>query len=277
MRTIVRAIASPSETLRFAARLYFRYLSLCLKTETQYRASYLMLTFTGFITSGMEFLGIWALFDRFHMIRGWTFAEVGLLYGMVNVAFALSEKCGRGFDLFHNYVKTGDFDRILLRPVPAVLQVLGIEMQILRLGRLMQGLIVLIWAALSLNLQWTAGKVAFTGLCILGGTSLFLGLLVLQATMSFWTIEGLEIMNVLTYGGIETAQYPLSIYRPWLRHFFTFVVPLACINYLPAMAILNRGDASLASYLSPALGFIFLAVSLQIWKIGILHYQSTGS
>ena len=46
------------------------------------------------------------------------------------------------------------------------------------------------------------------------------------------TVESIEIVNCLTYGGIETAQFPLSIYRPWFRSFFTFVVPLVAINWL---------------------------------------------
>jgi len=68
---------------------------------------------------------------------------------------------------------------------------------------------------------------------IAGGACLFYGLFVIQAVMAFWTIETLEIMNTVTYGGTQTAQYPLTIYHPWLRRFFTFVVPLVCMNYIP--------------------------------------------
>ena len=114
-----------------------------------------------------------------------------------------------------------------------------------------------------------------------GGTCLFSGLFVLQATLAFWTIDTLEIMNTVTYGGVETTQYPLSIYRGWFRRFFTFVVPLACVNYFPALAILDRpdplGTPLWFQWLSPALGGLFLVVALQIWKLGVRHYRSTGS
>ncbi|XXX55556.1 ABC-2 family transporter protein [Sorangium sp. So ce124] len=59
---------------------------------------------------------------------------------------------------------------------------------------------------------------------------MFYGLLVLQATLCFWTVESLEIMNAWTYGGTEAAQYPLTLYRDWFRRFFTFVVPLASVS-----------------------------------------------
>lgn len=86
----------------------------------------------------------------------------------------------------------------------------------------------------------------------------------------------LEVMNTMTYGGVETAQFPLSIYRPWFRWFFTLVVPLACANYFPSMAILGHGTNPLY-YLSPLVGLAFLLAALQVWRFGVRHYCSTGS
>ncbi|HZO90202.1 MAG TPA: ABC-2 family transporter protein [Chthonomonadaceae bacterium] len=264
-----------------ALRLYFRYLGLSLRGQMQYRASFWMLTLGQMLITGIEFLGIWALFDRFGSLRGWSLPEVALLYGIVNCAFALAEGVGRGFDIFPEMVKSGDFDRLLLRPRSTALQVAGLEMQLMRIGRLVQGLAVLLWAASALHALWTPARVALLLFAICGGACLFYGLFILQATLSFWTIETLEIMNTVTYGGTETAQYPMTIYRPWFRLFFTFVVPLACMNYLPANAILGRsplpGLPLFVPWVAPAVGIIFLALTLQIWRLGVRHYRSTGN
>jgi len=248
----------------------------------QYRASFIMTAIGSFLTTGVEFFAIWALFDRFESLQGWQLEEVALFYGMVNVSFALAEAIGRGFDVFSDMVKSGDFDRLLLRPRSTVLQVAAQELQLMRVGRLLQGLIVLIWATTALNVEWSIAHVGLMLFAIIGGVCLFIGLFVLQATMSFWTIESLEIMNTMTYGGNETAQYPLSIYRPWFQKFFTFVVPLACVSYFPALAILGREDTAIGSpawfqWVAPAIGIIFLIICLQIWKFGVRHYRSTGS
>ena len=98
----------------------------------------------------------------------------------------------------------------------------------------------------------------------------------LQATLCFWTVESLEIVNAITYGGITSAQMPLTIYPRWLRLLFTFVVPLAVMNYLPADVLLNRSPAPYLAYLAPTVGLIFLFVSLQVWKIGERKYTSAG-
>jgi ABC-2 type transport system permease protein len=257
--------------------LYFRYVGISIRGQMQFRASFIMLTLGHLLGTGIEFLGIWAMFDRFGSVRGWSLAEVATFYGMVNIAFALAEGIGRGFDVFPNMVKSGDFDRLLLRPRSTALQVAAQELQLMRIGRLLQGIVVLAWAMAALHVAWSPAKIALLVAAILGGACLFYGLFVWQATLSFWTIETLEIMNTVTYGGTEAGQYPLTIYRPWFRRFFTFVVPLACMNYLPASIILGRGEATAWQWLSPLIGVVFLIIALQIWNFGVRHYCSTGS
>ena len=96
--------------------------------------------------------------------------------------------------------------------------------------------------------------------------------------MSFWTTETLEILNCLTHGGNFAGQYPISIYRESFRRFFTWIVPLACVTYCPALAILGRTDpAELVCWLAPLAGFAFLALSLRLWSFGVSRYRSTGS
>jgi ABC-2 type transport system permease protein len=262
-------------------RLYARYLGVSLRSQMQYRASFVMLSCGQFVITGLEFLGMWALFDRFGTLRGWRLPEVALFYGMVSLAFAFAEAFARGFDTFPGMVKSGEFDRILVRPRTTVLQLAARELQLMRVGRLLQGLIVLAYATWALDLDWTPARTVLLLGAIAGGTCLFAGLFVLQATLAFWTIEGLEVMNTVTYGGVETTQYPITIYRPWFRRIFTVIIPLACVNYFPAMAILGRtdplGTPGWFHWLSPLVGVVFLLVMLQVWRFGVRHYRSTGS
>src|SRR5262245_16065182 len=96
--------------------LYWRYVIISIRAQLQYRASFIIQCLARFLISGIEVIGLAALFDRFGSLRGWALAEVGLFYGMIGVAFALAEAIGRGFDVFFRFIRTGDFDRLLLRP-----------------------------------------------------------------------------------------------------------------------------------------------------------------
>ncbi len=262
-------------------RVYLLYALASVRSQLQYRASFALAALGHLAATGIEFLGLWALFSRFGSLKAWTMAEVALFYGIVHCAFALAEAFARGFDTFNRLVRTGEFDRVLLRPRSTVLQVAGRELQMIRVGRLTQGLAVLLWAAWRLEVSWTAPRIALALAAVGGGACVFTGLFVLQATMCFWTIETLEIMNTMTYGGVEAAQYPLTIYHEWFRRFFTFIVPLACINYFPAHAILGRPDPlgapPLLYWVGPLFGVAFLLVMLQVWAFGVAHYRSTGS
>jgi ABC-2 type transport system permease protein len=266
--------------MRDSLSLYFRLVSVCLRSKMQYRASFVLLSAGQFFSLALEFLAIWALFARFGNLKGWSLAQIALFYGVTHGSFAVAEVMGRGFDTFSDMIKSGDFDRYLLRPRSTVLQVAGREFDG-RLGRLAQSGVVFAWAVRSLPIVWDPGMIALLAAMFAGGVCLFYGLFVLQATMSFWTIETLEIMNAVTYGGTETGQYPLTIYRPWFRSIFTWVIPLACVNYLPAGLLFGRAAASplgvALQVISPAAGLLFLGFSLLCWRYGVSRYCSTGS
>lgn len=262
--------------------LYGRLVSQSIRAQLQYRLSFTLTAFGGFVTSVVEAVGIWALFERFGSLGQWTLPQVAFLYGLVNCAFPISEALARGFDVFgKEFVKTGNFDRLLLRPRSTVLQLAGHEFQLQRIGRLSQGLAVLAWAIWVLDIDWNIGKVLLLLFTLISGVVFFYALFIFQATISFWTTESLEMMNTLTYGGVETAQYPLAIYRGWFRGFFTYVVPLGCISYFPSLAILGivdpLGSSLIFQVCAPLAGYGFFAVALLGWSLGIRHYTSTGS
>ena len=267
--------------VRNAIFLYARYIGVSIRSQMQYRASFVMLSLGHFAVTAIEFLGILVLFERFSTIEGWSLPEVAFFYGLANVTFAIADAAARGFDTFGTMVKSGDFDRLLLRPRPTALQLAGQELTLKRVGRLSQGLFILLWASATLDFGWTPDKFLLAMAAVAGGVSLFTGLVVLQATMAFWTTETLEIMNTVTYGGVQTSHYPLAIYKPWFRKFFTYVVPIACVSYFPALAIMGRpdplGSPIWFQYMAPLVGLGFLAVCLGVWRFGVLHYQSTGS
>lgn len=264
-----------------AIRLYGRYAAISLRAQLQYRVSFIMQSFGQFLITGLEFIAIWMLLNRFGQISGWTLPEIAFFYGMISITWSLADALGRGFDMFGNTVKYGEFDRILLRPRSTVLQLFGQELTVRRVGRLAQGTAVLVFAIGTLDIVWSADRIALFVFAIGGGMCLFLGLIILQATSAFWTTESLELWNAFTYGGVSMSQYPLAIYRPWFRRFFTFVIPLACINYFPGVAILGRpdplGTSPIFQRMAPLAGVVFLLICLQIWKIGVHRYQSTGS
>lgn len=259
-------------------RLYFRYLIILLKAQIQYRSSFWLLSIGQFFMPFSIFAGLYFLFERFGSIEGWSFAEVALCFSVIHMAFSISECCARGFDSFSTMVVTGEFDRLLVRPRNTIVQVLGSKFEFSRIGRLLQSIVVLIWAIRHLSVQWNIFKGVTLVLMVVSGIFIFTGIFILAATLCFWTIQGLEVANIFTDGGREMAQYPLNIYRNWVTRFFTFIIPFGCVNYLPLMSILGKAAGNRILYmLTPIYGMFFILPCLLVWRFGVKHYRSTGS
>ncbi|MDJ0785295.1 MAG: ABC-2 family transporter protein [Myxococcota bacterium] len=262
-------------------RLYLRMVGIAIRGSMQYRASFLMMSLGQLGVTAIEFFGIWALFDRFGRLPGWQLAEVAVFYGVVNVAFAFADTLSRGFDLFGEDLKQGEFDRLLVRPRSPLLQLSGRRFAIHRVGRFAQGLAVLAFGLHALDITLGPAQIGLLLLTLAGGTALFLGLVILQATLAFFSTESLEVMNTMTYGGVQTAQYPLAIYRESFRRFFTFVVPLAGVAYFPVLALMGRSDPLGSTLwmqaLAPLSGFAFLALACGAFALGTRRYTSAGS
>lgn len=265
-----------------AFRLYLRYAAVSLRAQMLYPGAFLLGLAGSFASTITGFAGVWALFARFHHVRGWHFADVALFYAIVNITFSFADMGTRGFDVFGpQFVKTGNFDRLLLRPRAPTLQLLGYELRIAMLGRMLQGALIFALALALLRPDWGWRDVFLICWTVAGGVCLFTGILILQATLSFWTVESLEIANTLTYGGVEAAQFPLDIYAAWFRRFLIFVVPIGCVSYFPIASLLGRASTTGVSpwlaNAAPVAGFLFLALSLLVWRIGVNRYTSTGS
>lgn len=258
-------------------KLYFKYIAILFKSQLQYRTSFLLMTIGQFFIPFFIFAGLYFMFERFGQIKGWDFYEVALCFAVTQMAFSLAECFARGFDAFSSLVVGGDFDRLLVRPRSTITQVLGSKFEFTRFGRLVQSLLVLIWALNNLAIAWDIMKVITLVLMIVGGVLIFTAIFILFATMSFWTIQGLEVANVFTDGGREMAQYPLNIYQKGVKLFFTFIIPFGFVNYIPLLYILGKVDGDPLRYmLTPLAAVLFFIPCLLVWHIGVRHYRSTG-
>lgn len=259
-------------------KLYFKYILLLVKSQLQYKASFIMTVFTQFLTPLTAFAGIYLLFKRFGNIRGWGVYEVLVCFAVTGASNAVSTCFARGFDNFPGIIRNGEFDRVLVRPRNTVIQVLGSKFDIKRIGHLIEASVILAVAINGINLSWDLVRIFTLINMIVGGTCIFAGVYILQATIAFWTVEGIEVANILTDGVREYASYPLDIYPGWVKRFLTFIIPFGCVNYLPLLSLLGRSEGNRFFFMfMPLIGVLFILPCILIWSFGVRHYKSTGS
>ena len=257
-------------------RLYLRYLSIHVRSQIQYRTSFLLTVFGQFCTSFTAFLGVYFMMTRFHEVKGFSFSEVLLCFAAVLMAFSLAECFVRGFDMFASMIGNGEFDRIMVRPRNEIFQVLASKIELSKVGRLAQALLIFCYALPRSGVAWTPDKIAVLALMVASGVAVFSGLFVVYAGLCFFTTDGLEFMNIFTDGGREFGVYPFSIYGESVLRFFTYVVPLALFQYYPLLYLTGR-EGGVAYALCPLAAFLFLLPCYGLWKLGMRRYKSTGS
>ena len=265
--------------------IYRKLIGAQVRAQMQYRASFVLEMIAQFAGTLLDFVVVIILFSRLTVLGGWTLPEIGLLYGISSVAFGLADMVIAGFDYIYfgpNMVRMGEFDRVLIRPVSAFVQVLTSQFTLKRLGRIGQGIIVLGWALVALGDIWTPIKIVYMLIVIVSAAFFFGGLFIFGSGISFWTVDSLEAMNVATYGGQFMTQYPLSIYGDFMRSFFTFVIPMAFINYYHTLWLLDKpdplgGPTALLALIAPFICLLMFAIGVQLWRVGVRHYASTGS
>jgi ABC-2 type transport system permease protein len=261
--------------------LYLVLIRAQISSQLQYRTSFVVQSVGQFLATFTDFIMLLLLFQQFPSIAGWSLGEVTFLYGLGGLAFGISDLLCGGFDSLSKMIRLGTFDRVLTRPIGTFGQVLTSDLQIRRLGRVVQGIVTLSLAISWLEIAWTAPKILVLASAIVGGVVIFTAIWVIGAAITFWTVETSEVTNVFTYGGEALVSYPMPIYAEGIRRFFTYVVPLVFVSYLPALYILERPDPlglpPVLQLCSPIVAIAFLLVARCCWALGVRHYQGTGS
>ncbi len=263
-------------------QLYRRLIAMQIRAQLQYKANILIDILTYFGVTALEFVTMLLYFVPFPTLMGWHVGEVAMLAAITSFSFGLAELFGAGIDVFDVMIRQGDFDRVLLRPVQSLILVASGEFRLRRLGRLTQGVAGFILALVLLHgVSWTPLKLLVLPIGIVSGAFVFISILLMGATMCFWTVQTTELTSILYYGGREMLSYPISIYHQAIQSILLFVFPLAFGTYLPTCYLLGRplplGLPIWVAFLAPGVSLAFASFAVWVWSFGVRHYQSTGS
>jgi ABC-2 type transport system permease protein len=260
-------------------RVYLALIGASIRAQLRYKLSLVFNILGYFVIMWAEFVAVWILFDHFGVLAGWRFEEVLICYGLAHLSYAISEYLVRGFEFLAFLSRAGDYDRLLLRPVSTLVQLAGHEFALHRLGRTLQTVIILVIGVALLDEPVSVGGIVLLLWALIGGGALFCGLFILQGSVGMKVLQNIEVFNILTNGGAEMSQFPMSIYPRPMRLLVTFLVPYAAVVYYPAATFLSRTDVGppVVGWLGPLGGLAFLALSLLVFRLVESSYVSTGS
>ncbi|MEU6120926.1 ABC transporter permease [Streptomyces sp. NPDC047123] len=252
-----------------------------IRSLMAYRLSFAMTALGNFAVTAFDFVAILLMFSQVDRLGGYTLAEIALLYGASCTAFGLADLAIGSMDRLGRRVRDGTLDTLLVRPAPVIAQVAGDRFGLHRIGRVAQGSLVLGYALVAVDVHWTPLKVLMVPLMLLCGAVIFGSVFVVGGAFQFVAQDAAEVQNAFTYGGNTLLQYPPTVFAKDLLRGVTFVLPLAFVNWLPALYVLGRPYPldlpTWVAFTPPLVAAACLALAGLAWRAGLRSYRSTGS
>jgi ABC-2 type transport system permease protein len=260
--------------------LWRRLVGAQVRSQLQYRVSFALDLSGSFLISFIDFVAVLVIFHNVPRLGVWSVREVAFFYALSSISFALTDLLIGHLDQFPQKIRDGNFDIVLVRPRGSLYQVIASDLALRRLGKALQGGLVLVYALLALHLHWTVARLALLLVTVPAGIVIFASVWVVGACLAFWTTDGGEFTNAFTYGGNFMAQYPIDIYASWLRRFLCYLVPLGFVVYFPSLYILGKDDPlglpRFLDFSSPLVAVVAAVAAGAVWRAAVRHYRSAG-
>jgi ABC-2 type transport system permease protein len=262
-------------------RAYAALAGAQFRSAISYRTSFVVELFGNVGATVFDVLTVLVLFRATPAVGGFTLREAVLIVGLSSAGFALADFAVGNVDRLKTYVRAGTLDAVLVRPLPALPQLLLMDIPIRKALRVVFGFVVLGVAVAANDLHWTPARVFLLVLTPLAAAVFFGSIFVLSASLAFWWVDSGEIGSAFTYGGRDFTSYPISVYSGWFRGFFAYALGFGFVAYQPALALLGRDDPlglpAWAGFLSPLVALCAAAIAAGVWRAGLRQYRSTGS
>ena len=258
-------------------RLYFKFIKLHLLSSLEYKGWWMMCLQTAFIVL-TDPISVVLMFYRFGGIGNWRIEYILLIYCLAVTSFGLAEVLCRGYDSFPwKVLRTGEFDRLLLRPRSLFTQVSASRFDLHRIPRPLTGLIAIVWILIRLGIPFNFMNLIVLFLALVGGLLTYSGVFIMTSGLAFFTIKGLDWIYIFTNASYQVTRCPVEYMPKILWGVFTFFMPMLVISYYPAAFVCGFGEPAFTGFLALPAGLAFLGFSLILWRFGVRHYKSTGS
>ncbi|MCB0309879.1 MAG: ABC-2 family transporter protein [Bdellovibrionales bacterium] len=260
-------------------KVYGLYFVQFLKARMSYRADF----FAGLVANmivgvtGLLFVVFLLDGDVITSLKGWSREEVLFIYGYSMMAMAIFSSIAINLYGFGDrFVIQGQFDRVLLRPLNSLCQVLFESFNIDSFGSMIVGVATMIYAAAELGITFGLFDIIWLLVSCVAGAAILVSVFVFLSSVSFHFEDRMGIAPPF-YNLIAFGRYPLPIFNKLLQFLLSWVVPFAFVAFYPATHFFSRTGFETLCYFTPCMAVICLFVAWKAWQFGVANYASTGS
>jgi ABC-2 type transport system permease protein len=256
--------------------LYGLFLLQRFKILLEYRANFVIGAASTVAMQAAGLATIWVVMAQVPEINGWGLDEILLVYGLITLAKSINHMFADNlWTIGHQYIRTGGFDRFLVRPIDPLFHLLADRFCHDGIGNFLVGAFLVARSFSVLEIDWTLARFGVLVAAVLGGGAIFIGLNLITSTTSFWIVESIPVTRAV-FETHEFAKFPLTIYPRAISILLTWLVPYGLASFYPASYLLGR-EAGVLAWLALPLSLAVLYVGYRLWLVGLRRYTSTGS
>jgi ABC-2 type transport system permease protein len=256
-------------------RLLHIFLANSIQLELEYRANLLIDFVSSLLGFGSGLVVIYAMFSHARTIGGWSLPEGIALFGVFMIFEAFIEVfLYPNLGKLPEYVRTGNMDFVLLKPLSSQFLVSFRYVNIWRAPDSVVGL-----ALLGYGMLQTGGlaplSILLAAIMLLAGAVTTYAIWCLLTTTAFWWVRVSNVMELFN-AFFVAGRFPITAFPTWVRVILTFIVPIAFITTVPASAAVGRLDWPMALG-SLVIASGFLLFSHLFWRRAVASYTSASS
>ena len=258
-------------------RLFLLYFAQYAKVRLAYKADFFIAVFSSMTATVLGFGFVLVLFSKIPKLQDWSFYEVLFLYGFSLIPLGFFNVISWNLYEFGDvYIIQGRFDRVLLRPVDTLFQILFEKFRLESLQEVLTGAVVVAICVRRLGLPWHTADYLWFALMVASGAVIYVSVFLILTSVSFWFEDRVGIVppvfNMLTFG-----RYPLTIYNVFIQFLLSWIIPFGFASFYPTTHFLRREAFAPFFHLVPVVAVSFFLLAVVVWRRGVRNYSSTGS
>lgn len=257
--------------------MFWQYLAQHVKSRLAY--GWDLAAGIGFdlVYQAVSMIFLLVIFGQVPLLAGWNRAETIFIFGFFGLPYtAFGLISGGLWNFADQYIVRGELDRLLLRPVHALYQVILEGVDLDAVSGVISGVALMTWASGQLHLHWRWYDLPLLLVLVAGATLVYCGVYLLLACVAFWTDSPTGLIS-LAWNLNQYGRYPVTIYNRLWRFVLSWILPFAFVAAYPASIFLRRADFWRFALATPLVGGALFGLALLVWRAGLRRYHGAGS
>ena len=257
--------------------LFWLYLGQYAKTRMSYKADFFVSCLTSLLATVAGYGFVLVLFTRVPNLKGWKFEEILFIYGFSLIPMGFFNIVSLNlYEFGETYIVEGRFDRVLLRPVNSLFQILFESFRLESVQEIVTGAGVVAYCGVRLGIHWGPANLVMFPLLVVCGTVIYICAFIVITSVNFWFEDRIGLAPPV-YNMIAFGRYPITIYNTFIQFLLSWIIPFAFASFYPTIRFLGRTEFIGQFYLVPVVAGAMVALALYTWNKGVQQYKSTGS